>query len=661
MKRMNNKGFAISTLIYGLSIMGIMIVAILMATMAQTRNNNTSLVKSIEEDLNRFSKTETSFKPRMAETGPDAQEYIVPTTGWYVIELWGTQGGGNGGKGAYTRGTVELSEGDVLYFYVGEHQVSGGGYATEVRLEKGKYTEPNSYETRIMVAGGGGSNANAAGGTIIGYNDKMNSLGGIINISGVKKDFALIPKSTSEEDSENTTTNGTLLGYNKDYQISTTAVPLPVDRPVSPPTGCSNCGGGDGYFPSNSATTGGSSFIAGYTGCLGISRGQLTENPKVELYDRQYDENSGVSTATYSNAKLGEYYFVDNTMIPGVKTGDGFAKIERLLTKKDESVELERINKKLNNVRYIKDCVKRTCTNGSNNSVWNKILFTIRGIVYEPTINTSGDCPECATIDIGSAYNLDEIVVFHKETGIDYKNEIISVSTDGENWINLKDWTLREKEGATECSEYATTYDQKQCTDLSETETVTGNRISAYKNDPTLPLPNGNYIIQSVLSENKVMTAAESNEKISDEITFEPYVGEKRQKWNIELITDKKINPNYIEDDPSTYEYKVIELARNKALTIKRDENVLFNTLIAMEKFNEKARNEPQIWKIHPVGNGTYTIETVMPPITPTANTGFLILQTNSSSNETYNRVIIGRKNYDTARFKFIQLDYSSN
>ena len=36
MRKLNNKGFAISTLIYGLAIMGIMIVAILMATMAQT-------------------------------------------------------------------------------------------------------------------------------------------------------------------------------------------------------------------------------------------------------------------------------------------------------------------------------------------------------------------------------------------------------------------------------------------------------------------------------------------------------------------------------------------------------------------------------------------------------------------------------------------------
>jgi len=34
MKRMNNKGFAISTVIYGLSIMSILIVSILMGTLA---------------------------------------------------------------------------------------------------------------------------------------------------------------------------------------------------------------------------------------------------------------------------------------------------------------------------------------------------------------------------------------------------------------------------------------------------------------------------------------------------------------------------------------------------------------------------------------------------------------------------------------------------
>ena len=111
MKRLNNKGFAISTVIYGLAIMGIMLVAILMATMASTRSNSRQLAKSIEEELNRFSKTETFFNQKMSGTKPISQEYIVPANGWYKIELWGSSGA-NGAKGAYTTGIIELKEGE---------------------------------------------------------------------------------------------------------------------------------------------------------------------------------------------------------------------------------------------------------------------------------------------------------------------------------------------------------------------------------------------------------------------------------------------------------------------------------------------------------------------------------------------------------------------
>ena len=218
-----------------------------------------------------------------------------------------------------------------------------------------------------------------------------------------------------------------------------------------------------------------------------------------------------------------------------------------------------------------------------------------------------------------------------------------------------------DKTDAKECADIEELTGEKDCTDLSETETVNGHRISAYQNDYMGPLQTGNYIIQPVLSENKVLTAAPSEEENANPITIEPYNGEKRQRWSIELITDRKINPDYDPNDPDTYEYKIIELARFKALAISKDENIVFNTLSAMEKFNDKARNEPQIWKIKPVGNGTYTIETASPQVTPTANTGYIIPQTNSNVIDAYNQVIIGKKNMDTARFRFTQIDYSSN
>ncbi len=619
MKRINNKGFAISTLIYGLAIMGIMIVAILMATMAQIRTNTTGLVKSIEEDLNRFSRTETAFKP----AGSDiiAQEYIVPASGWYKIELWGAQGAGNGGKGAYTGGIIELIEGDKLYFYVGAKRNSGGGPATEVRAINGSYTDSTSYETSIMVAAGGGTNSSASGGTLLGYNDKMVSYGGFIKSQGTDKDFNLIDPNLAGNN-----TNGSLVGYVKNYELSTATNPQ-IGVVLPSPVGTN--GGGDGYFPSNNASTGGTSFIAGYAGCYGIVKGQTTQNSKVEYYEHTYYEEDTVATYTYTNTKLDEYYFVDGVMLPGVRTGDGYAKIERVKPKTDATTKLTRKNAKLDGVRYIKDC--------TDGATWDKIIVSVKGvsIVRTPSSPTNG----CVVVDLGESYNIDELAIFHTNTGVDYKNDEISVSTDGSEYRKIK----RKMSGVT----------------LSETETITGYRISAYQYDVTGILPNtGNYIIQPVLSENKVLTAAESLETNANPITIEPYNGELRQKWSIELITDTKISPGYRENDPSTYEYKIVELARYKALSITQDENIVFNTLSAIDKFNEKSRNEPQIWKVTPVGNGTYTISTVVP--TSSTDTGNIVPQTNNSVNDAFNQIIISKNNLETERFKLIEIDYSS-
>lgn len=614
MKKLNNKGFAISTLIYGLAIMGIMIVAILMATMSQTRSNTRSLVKSIEEDLNRFSKTETSFKP-INNSSITAQEYIVPTSGWYKIELWGAQGSGNGGKGAYTGGIIELEEGETLYFYVGSKKSSGGGYASEVRVIGGGYDSITSYETRIMVAAGGGTTSTASGGTLYGYNDKMNSYGGYIDIRN-NKDFSLIPKTD-----ENNNTNGTLVGYDKNYAVSTATNP---SAEVDAPSPLGTNGGGDGYFPSNNSSTGGTSFIAGYAGCYGLMKGKTKVHPKLEYYEHFYEEEDTVATYTYSEEALGEYYFVDGVMMPGVHSGDGYAKIERVKPKIETTTTLTRKNTKLDNIRYIKNCVS------SPDISWSKISVTVNGSVIEknPTPIVTG-AMTCGTIDLELVTNVDEIAIFHNDSGIDYKQDTIQVSVDGTVWTNIKKWDTNTS-------------------DLSETETVTGYRVSAYQYDATEALPNGNYIIQPVLSENKVLSAASTAETETNPISIEPYNGEQRQKWKIERIND--VEP---------YEYKIIELSRLKALSITQDENILFNTVSAVDKFNEKARNEPQIWRIIPVGNGTYIIETVVSAVS--GNTGYLTAQTNANVSENLNKIIISNNNKETARFKFIQIDYSSN
>lgn len=114
-----------------------------------------------------------------------AQSWTVPSSGTYVIECWGAQGGasdGIGGKGGYAKGSIDLSAGETLTVYVGGHPASrpggwngggngsnsaggngyGGGGGTDVRRNG------TALANRIIVAGGGGGDRSGGfgGGTV---------------------------------------------------------------------------------------------------------------------------------------------------------------------------------------------------------------------------------------------------------------------------------------------------------------------------------------------------------------------------------------------------------------------------------------------------------------------------------------------------------------
>lgn len=164
MKKMNNKGFAITTLLYGLMSVGFLVMTLLMGIMSQNRQNTSTLVKKIEEELNRYGETETTF----AYIGA-AQEYIVPygQAGWYKIELWGAKT--SNGLGDYTSGIVYLAENTKLYFYLGNTcaNATACGTAfnkgnTEVRTNTATETSAimraSGYGKTSFIAGSAGAN-----------------------------------------------------------------------------------------------------------------------------------------------------------------------------------------------------------------------------------------------------------------------------------------------------------------------------------------------------------------------------------------------------------------------------------------------------------------------------------------------------------------------
>lgn len=601
---MNNKGFAISTVIYGLSIIGVLVVSILMGIMSTTRATNRTFSKTVEDELNRFSRTEINLSPKDAQT----QTYTVPPgeSGWYRIELWGAQGGQNGGLGAYTSGIIKLTEEDELYIYVGKHDgsTSSSGQETDIRIYPGGYNEQRSYQTRIMVAAGGGSDAGASGGTLYGYTNKMTPTGGqiqTIDTQVSKGDYMLVSGS-------NLIGSPTGANYVKSQVYQTTST---VPKPHQ--TGSR---GGDGYFSSSLSSTGGVSFIAGYAGS--------------KLYN--YSSNTFYSNSVYTyNSK--SYFFYDGKMIPGVNQGDGKARIKRIAKITEEDQYLHRKNKKMDNVSKIRDCISTT-KNASTNIIWGDLLAMKDGVNVAGTKTAETKSGfRCQSVSISPAKNLDEIAVWHKDN-VDYQDHTIEVLQNGA-WKYIKNVATSDSE-----------------TRLAETETVNGIRISAYQPDYTIDLPDsGNYYIIPVLTENKAISARKLANDDSNKLEIENLTGDKRQIWSIELI-DENLRK------ASQKEYKIMELARFKALSIYLDENKLGNGVVAAEHFNSYARNDVSIWKLVPVGNGTYRIETVVEVFDTGNPTGNLCPNT-STLDPDRNKIVIAPNKVpnNTQRFKLIALD----
>jgi hypothetical protein len=103
--------------------------------------------------------------------------FTPPVTGYYMLRVWGAQGGNNGGLGGYSQGVYRATAGTPLYVYVGgvgktstpangwnggggfadnSHYPNsgGGGGATDVRTINNGNTD--GLNSRLIVAGGGG-------------------------------------------------------------------------------------------------------------------------------------------------------------------------------------------------------------------------------------------------------------------------------------------------------------------------------------------------------------------------------------------------------------------------------------------------------------------------------------------------------------------------
>lgn len=552
---MNRKGFAITTVIYGLTVLGLMIIVILMGLLSSARNNVSSESKRIEEDLIAFNLASKNY------TCNTAQTHTVPKgeSGWYRIEAYAAPNGNI--NGAYTTGIIYLPEGIEL-------NVCDGGDAKV------------SYNGTILMKP---ISTSAAG-------------------SGTLKRYKGVP--------QNPKIDQFLFKLDPTYNL-----------------------------------------IGSKIGTTGI--GYENDSEKSEIYGYPAGTAQAPLHAT-ANGKNVNLYFVDGLMVPGVNEGSARVYITKLA---DDNIDdypgdithenkIPGRNAKYNNVKKVVVEIKS-----------NKVTLKTLSISYQGTVAVNDTCNNTScTMVFGSEVNIDDISVLFTEGS--YNHEI-----GGELDSYLKIETV--KNDGTINTLYLSSGAVATNGEKPTVITPTGIKMSAYQPDwvdGDLP-SHGNYYIFPVTTESRVWSARADAEGDSNPILAEYLTGEARQKWSIDIISKavKGINEvsNYSEcksDANTSYqlfdnilngscatEYRIMELTRFKSITIYKDENIRRNTIAAPETFQSLSRNEPQIWNIKTMNDGTFAIKTVVESSNPLSKSGFLAADTNADGSITNPiRIMVG-------------------
>lgn len=293
------------------------------------------------------------------------QLFTTPHNGTYKIELWGAQGGYEecdpvmypGAYGGYVSGNINLNKNLNLYVYVGEQPIgkiysggfngggdsaydgSGGGGATDIRLDNSGVQNFNSLKSRIMVAGGGAGGYNlldGSAGGLQGYTraNANDGLGGTQTSAGKGGDVTHLTECIygfeAGGPSNGLSENGKFgKGGNANYF---------------------GTGGGAGYYGGGSGTYmcyadaggtggGGSSFISGHNGCDAISNSSTESNiihtgQSIHYSGYQFTNTKIIDGKGYNwTTEIGEYIGMpthDGTGTMVGNTGGGFAKITLL-------------------------------------------------------------------------------------------------------------------------------------------------------------------------------------------------------------------------------------------------------------------------------------------------------------------------------------------
>ncbi len=167
MKKINNKGFAISVLIYSLGTIALLTLLIILGTLSGMRKNESTLVDSVKQELNEMSRRVNVYGYK-----ENIQVYRVPTAGNYTFKLWGASGGSPitrkaAGLGGYVSLTYYLEVGKYVYIIVGdEGNCSKDGQSNNFASEfstGGRGNCIDTLNTYVCGCNGGGASIVAVG------------------------------------------------------------------------------------------------------------------------------------------------------------------------------------------------------------------------------------------------------------------------------------------------------------------------------------------------------------------------------------------------------------------------------------------------------------------------------------------------------------------
>ena len=297
-----------------------------------------------------------SYAKSFSYTG-SAQTWTVPYDGYYKIELWGASSNTvrdvlKPGYGAYSSGYIKSNSNNVFYLFIGgqgiqstigtaatknggwngggnaydtgtcEMQVVSGGGATDLRIVSGFWNTANSLRSRIIVAGAGGGSYQRecykSGGAYGGDFSRVygGNGGGLTGLSpSVIENYGYHlaqPIGGSQIDGGKCVYPWYSNTYCTDYTGSFGQGGMYKD-------GYGWSGGGSGWYGGASgewrAGSGGSSYISGHTGSVGVTS---TSDSSPKSGCTTGTTNNACSITPYINPATGSgYTFTNTVMIDG--------------------------------------------------------------------------------------------------------------------------------------------------------------------------------------------------------------------------------------------------------------------------------------------------------------------------------------------------------